>query len=89
MKQAWYVYIIKTENNKLYTGITTDVTRRFLEHLSGIGGAKFTRANIPSELVYCEECVNRSEASKREAQIKKLTRSQKERLITESKIHTV
>lgn len=77
----WYLYIIETENNKLYTGITTDVERRFNEHLNEPKGAKFLKANPPKRIVYTEEFENRSEASKREIEVKKLSRSQKERLI--------
>lgn len=77
----WYVYIIKTQKNKLYTGISTDYERRFLEHLSGIGGAKFFRSDSPESIVYLEEATSRSEALKIEAEIKKLTKVKKELLI--------
>lgn len=79
----WYVYIIQTQKNKLYTGIARDYERRFLEHLSGIGGAKFFRSDSPDKIVYLEECSDRSIASKREYEIKKLTRKQKEKLISD------
>jgi putative endonuclease len=77
----WYLYMIKTQKGKLYTGIAVDVERRFLEHLSGFGGAKFFRSDPPEKLVYVEDCLDRSDASQREAFIKKLTRKQKELLI--------
>ncbi|MCO4754853.1 MAG: GIY-YIG nuclease family protein [Bacteriovoracaceae bacterium] len=77
----WFLYIIETENNKLYTGITTDVERRFQEHLCEPKGAKFLKANPPKKVVYTEEYENRSEASKREAQVKKLSRKEKNLLI--------
>jgi putative endonuclease len=77
----WFLYIILTKNDKLYTGITTDVERRFEEHKSGIKGAKFTKANPPQKIVYTEEFPDRSRASKREWEIKKLTRKQKEALL--------
>lgn len=86
MKTQWKVYIINTERNKLYTGITTDIERRFLEHLSGFRGAKFTRANSPTELLYCEELEDRSSASKREAQIKKMSRIEKLELIKKGRL---
>lgn len=73
----WFVYIIETENGKLYTGITTDVERRFKEHKSDPKGAKFTKANPPKKILFTQEHPDRSSASKREAQIKKLTRPQK------------
>lgn len=78
----WFVYIILTEKNRLYTGIATDVERRFLEHLGVFsGGAKFFRSDIPDKIVYMEQCKNRSTASIKEAAIKKLTRLQKENFI--------
>lgn len=80
-KNSWFVYIIQSEKGKLYTGITTDVQRRFLEHQSGKGGAKFFRSDSAKEVVYIEDCESRSHASIREAQIKKLSRKQKEKLV--------
>ena len=76
----WYVYILKCRNGSLYTGITSDLKRRFKEHLSG-KGAKFTRAFGAVEAVYCERRRCRSRALVREAQIKKLTRAAKLELI--------
>jgi len=78
----WYVYIIRATNEMLYTGITTDLERRFNEHLDGKKGAKFFRINTPEAIVYHEEYENRSEASKREYKIKQLTRKQKLELIS-------
>ena len=83
MKKTWYLYIIQTEKNKFYTGIAVDVERRFLQHLTGIGGAKFFRSDRPDKLVYVEEFDNRAYASIREHEIKKLKRKQKEELIQE------
>jgi putative endonuclease len=81
-KKSWTVYIIRTEKDRLYTGITTDLTRRFDEHANDLSkGAKFFRSDKPVEIVYRENCENRSLASVREAQIKKLTRKQKELLV--------
>lgn len=75
----WYVYMILTEKNRLYTGIATNVERRFVEHLCDPSkGAKFFRSDRPVVVVYCEECANRSDASIREAEIKKLNRKGKE-----------
>ncbi len=76
----WYLYIILTTNGKLYTEITTDVERRFKEHKTGQKGAKFTKANPPKKVVYTEEFEDRSSASKREWEVKKLSRKQKEAL---------
>lgn len=82
MSNLWYVYILRCSDNSLYTGITTDITRRIKEHNnSNKLGAKYTRVRRPVTLAYNEEHVSRSAASKREYQLKKLTKQQKERLI--------
>lgn len=81
MKKTWFLYIISTEKGKLYTGITVDLERRFYEHLFGIKGAKFFRSDEPQEIVHTEVFINRSEASKREYQIKKMSRKNKIKLI--------
>ena len=73
----WYVYIIRATDQSLYTGITTDVERRFAEHRSGRAGAKYFRGRSPEEVVLVESGHDRSSASIREAQIKKLSREQK------------
>ena len=80
MENTWYLYILRCGDNTLYTGITTDVEKRFEAHKSG-KGAKYTRGRGPLELAYREECGTHSDALKREAQIKKLTREQKQALI--------
>jgi len=80
-KKSWTVYIIQTDNGKLYTGITTDLKRRFLEHKESKRGAKFFKISGPKKIVYKECQPSRSKASKREAEIKKMKREQKLRLI--------
>ncbi|HHT35810.1 MAG: GIY-YIG nuclease family protein [Candidatus Wallacebacter cryptica] len=80
--KLYSVYILECENDKLYTGITTDVERRFREHLSG-RGAKFTRMHRPIQIVYCQEFEDRSSALKAEAEIKKLNKAAKLKLIQE------
>ena len=70
------LYIIECADTSLYTGITTDVARRFKEHQSGKGG-HYTRAHKPVRIVYTEEHPNRSQASVREAAVKKLSREEK------------
>ena len=67
----YYLYIVKCADETLYTGITTDLKRRIKEHNSSPKGAKYTKARRPVSLVYSEEYINRSEASKREYFIKK------------------
>lgn len=77
----WYVYIIRCSDNSLYTGVTTDVERRFREHKEGKVGAKYTKAKKPEKLVYSKEFTGRSEAQIEEARIKKLTKTAKEELV--------
>ena len=78
---GWSIYIIEASDASLYTGITTDVERRFRQHLLGRGGAKYFGGRDPLEVVYREDGHSRSSASRREAEIKKLTRAQKRDLI--------
>lgn len=80
MDKCWYVYILRCGDGSLYTGITTDVQSRLEAHRSG-KGAKYTRGRAPLELVYREECGDRSQALKRELAIKSLTREEKKKLI--------
>jgi putative endonuclease len=72
----YYVYILECTDGTLYTGITTDVKRRFAEHQAGTGGA-YTRSRGARRMIYTEKHPDRSAASKREAAIKKLARAQK------------
>ncbi|WP_438952380.1 GIY-YIG nuclease family protein [Porticoccus sp.] len=74
----WVVYMIEASDGSLYTGITTNITRRFRAHLTGKSGARyFHRGRQPVRVVYTEKASDRSAASKREAAIKKLPRLQK------------
>jgi putative endonuclease len=87
MKAAdWYVYIIQNEKGFLYTGITTDLNRRFEEHSGSKKGAKFFRTGAPVKLVYSERFPNRSLASQFEHHVKSLTRTQKLKLIKGRKV---
>lgn len=81
MKKSWIVYIVETESGKLYTGITTDLDRRFKEHLEKKRGAKFFSISAPKQILFQENHSSRSEASIREAEIKRMTRPQKLALI--------
>ena len=80
METNWYLYILRCGDGTLYTGITTDVEKRLEAHRSG-KGAKYTRGRSPLELAYQEVCGNHSDALKREAAVKKLSRKQKETLL--------
>ena len=80
MESVWYLYILRCADGSLYTGITTNVERRFAAHSTG-KGAKYTRGRGPLKLVYREECGGHSDALKREWQIKQLTREEKEKMV--------
>ena len=82
MENTWYLYILRCKDGTFYTGITTDVEKRFQTHQSG-KGAKYTRGRRPLELAYREQCGTHSDALKREIQIKRLSREQKQALINE------
>ncbi|MDA7517546.1 GIY-YIG nuclease family protein [Akkermansiaceae bacterium] len=78
----WSLYILRCGDGSLYTGIATDVDRRFSEHESqGPKGAKYTRGKLPLEILYRREVGNRSEATKEEMRVKALSRKQKLALI--------
>ena len=78
---GWFVYIIEASDGSLYTGVTTDVERRFTEHCGADKGARFFRGRKPLEVVYTESHPDRSSAQRRESIIKKLTRGGKLELI--------
>lgn len=78
---VWFVYILKCADDTLYTGITTDVDRRLAEHKAGTA-SKYTAAKGAQEMIYTEEAPDRAVASQREAEIKKLSREEKQELIT-------
>lgn len=77
----YYLYILKCADKTLYTGITTDLERRVVEHNSSKLGARYTFSRRPVKLVYSKKFKNRSVASKEEARIKKLRRDKKLELI--------
>jgi putative endonuclease len=72
----YFVYVLKCEDGTLYTGITTDLARRFDEHKSGTG-ARYTRAHGAAKILYSERKRTRSSAQKREAEIKSWPRKKK------------
>ena len=77
---AWYVYILRCADGTLYTGIAADLVKRFAVHQHG-RGAKYTRGRLPVKLVYKEPYRTKGKALRREAEIKKLRKRQKEALI--------
>ena len=79
----WFLYMIEYSDGRLYTGITTDIERRFDEHQNHpIKGAKALRGKGPLRLVFQQLMANRSQASKAESAIKKLPKSAKNALLT-------
>jgi len=82
----WFVYMIRASDERLYTGITTDVERRFKEHCGSVKGARFFRGRQPLEVVFTENHPDRGSALRREAAIKGLSRELKLELISDSQI---
>jgi predicted GIY-YIG superfamily endonuclease len=79
----WFVYILRCADGSLYTGITTDVARRCIQHNAGTA-SRYTRSRLPATLVYKEAQNDQSLALKREAAIKSLSRLQKKALIRQA-----
>lgn len=82
MNKNWYTYFVRCNDNSLYAGITTDLDRRVKEHNGSKLGAKYTRNKQPVVLVYYSHSLSRTEASKKEAKLKKLSKKSKEQLVT-------
>ncbi|MEA1990093.1 MAG: GIY-YIG nuclease family protein [Pseudomonadota bacterium] len=80
-KSDWFVYLLRCADNSLYCGITTNLQKRLRQHNGELtGGAKYTKTRQPCELVYSESAEDRSSASKREYEIKQLSKTAKEKL---------
>ncbi|WP_300345071.1 GIY-YIG nuclease family protein [Fusobacterium sp.] len=84
IKKPWFLYMIRCEDNSIYTGITTDIERRYKEHREG-KGAKYTRIRKPKEICCFFQLENRSSAGRLECFIKKLSKKEKEFLIFDEK----
>ena len=82
---SWFVYMVRCADSSFYTGITKDVEKRVAEHNNHIVGAKYTRGRRPVKLIYSETSESRSTASKREHEIKQLSKSEKSALVLSSK----
>ena len=76
----WNIYIIECSDKKLYTGITKDIDRRLKEHSSGHGG-RFTKFRGPVKLMFQQQMADKPEAMRREVEIKKMSRREKEELV--------
>ena len=80
-QEKWFVYILECRDKSFYTGITNNIEKRLLTHNTG-KGAKYTKARRPVTLKYYELLNSKSSALKREIAIKKLSRNQKIKLIS-------
>ena len=85
MPKSWYVYIVRCADQSLYTGITTDITRRLQEHSSqSKQAAKYLRGRLPLQLVFKLEVASKSIALKLEHAIKCLSKLEKELIVKSS-----
>jgi putative endonuclease len=75
------VYILECSDSTLYTGCTNNLKKRIAEHNGGVNGAKYTRARRPVKAVFLEEYSSLAEGRKREAEIKRMTRKEKLKLL--------
>ena len=82
---SWFCYLLRCTDDTLYCGITNDLDRRLAAHNAGTA-SKYTRVRVPVRLAYAEQCADRSAASKREMEIKSLTRAEKLELISLSAV---
>jgi putative endonuclease len=86
---AWHLYVIRTVDQKLYAGVTTDVQRRFKEHLrQGHRAARYLRAHKPQRLVFSQEIGSRSLVLKVEHWFKRLPRQRKERIVRSGRLNS-
>lgn len=81
---TWNVYLLRCRDGSLYCGSTNDITRRLAMHAAGTA-SKYTRSRLPIALAYIEDAVSRGAALKREAAIKRLKKSDKEKMATNKK----
>lgn len=78
----WYVYLLRCRDGTFYTGVARDLERRLRQHNGELaGGARYTRGRRPVELVWSEPCEDRSAAQIREAQVRKMSKAEKLRLV--------
>ena len=78
----WYVYILECADQTLYTGVTNDLKRRIAEHNAKDSKTKYTRVRQPVRLVYSENTTDKNSALKREYELKKFSRAEKQQLIS-------
>lgn len=80
MNASWFTYILLCNDNSYYVGITNDIEKRMILHNTG-KGSKYLISKLPAKLIYSEKYINKSEARKREIQLKGWSRIKKEKLI--------
>ncbi len=83
--KSWYLYVLECSDGTLYTGVTTDLQRRIVEHNSSRKGAKYTMTRRPVHLLWSKQCGSRSEAQSEEYKFKKLSRKNKLKEMEEAK----
>ena len=83
--KEWFLYVLRCSDDSLYTGITTDLERRLYEHNNSKLGAKYTKNKRPVHMLYNTSFPNRSDASKAEWRFKRLSKVQKEAVISGKK----
>ena len=83
----YYTYMIRCEDNSIYTGMTSNLINRFNEHISK-KGAKYTKSHIPTNIEIVWKSKDKSLACKLEYHLKRLTKMQKEEIINGTKIST-
>lgn len=81
MPKPWFTYMVRCCDGTIYTGVTTDPTRRVAEHNSNRGGARYTRPRQPVRLVFVEPHPSRSLACRREFALKQMSAAEKKQLI--------
>lgn len=81
LEKEWYLYILRCGDGSLYTGITTDLKKRFRQHCTG-KGAQYTKGRGPLEIVFSMICDTHSLALKMEYAVKRLSKGQKEKLLS-------
>lgn len=78
----WFVYLLRCSDGSFYTGVARNLERRLRQHNGElVGGARYTRGRRPVELAWSEPCADRAAAQAREAQVRKLSRAEKLRLV--------
>ncbi len=81
INKSWVVYLLRCNDNSLYTGLTSDIKKRLIAHNKGIA-SKYTRARLPVKLITMSGCMNRKEAMRLEIKIKRMPKEKKVAALT-------